>query len=744
MSSCQPQRGVKNIPEELWQEHILPQILGSRADLPAWRHASRFCHGVSNHTPLLDQLRIRHDKALLPFLKTLLDGVLEPVQSAEETLPHLVTERLVQFAQALSAEQVPELVIYLWRTKNIVPLPLFRRIIAVPAVQEMLKQDRHAFVTRFWGILGNPHKVVLFQYLLDDGCYTPSSSFFQSACRHGHTAIAERLLGEEYYDCIDPSEDWNEALWTTCAQGNAAIVRLLLQHPNLEDPNHYHDYQVHHDITMDGDPDEEWHEHSSFDETCKNGHVETLRLLLDDARINPTGNDQWCCGIQLAAERGNLSVVKMLIEDGRHPPDSFVKALAAACKKGQLPVVRCILDDYDVDPSDQKNIAFLMACKHGQLDIVVYLLKDKRVNPTAEGSAGFTSAIENGHMHVVRLLQDDARMGGVGDGIASEAFSKACAKGQVAMVRFLCDPNTGIVNPSANDNDAVIRASANGHSEVVKLLLEDERVDPAARDQEALCAACSISHDEYKSDDEAGDSDKNTGPDDCATQERHHKGATEIVRLLLQDYRVDPGVNENMPLGQACREGHTEIVKLLLAHDGVDPAGDGNYAVIAAAMSGHTEIVRLLLADPRVDPSDQNNNALLSPCQTGYTSVIRLLLADPRVDPTANNHECIANACEGGYPKTVRLLLDDGRADPMAQGNVLRCVTSYCPEAPAVLRMLLADPRVDLSRNDGEDGYKALQLAKKERGPEMVRLLLDSPFGLSLPERTRKEYLRYE
>ena len=42
---------------------------------------------------------------------------------------------------------------------------------------------------------------------------------------------------------------------------------------------------------------------------------------------------------------------------------------------------------------------------------------------------------------------------------------------------------------------------------------------------------------------------------------------------------------------------------------------------------GHTEIVRLLLEDPRVDPSDGGNDVLQMVSENCYLQVVRLLLA---------------------------------------------------------------------------------------------------------------------
>ena len=44
-----------------------------------------------------------------------------------------------------------------------------------------------------------------------------------------------------------------------------------------------------------------------------------------------------------------------------------------------------------------------------------------------------------------------------------------------------------------------------------------------------------------------------------------------------------------------------------------------------ASDKGHTEIVRLLLQDPRVNPADRNNKAIIWASENGHTKIVRLL-----------------------------------------------------------------------------------------------------------------------
>ena len=133
---------------------------------------------------------------------------------------------------------------------------------------------------------------------------------------------------------------------------------------------------------------------------------------------------------------------------------------------------------------------------------------------------------------------------------------------------------------------ALTMAIEGGHAKSVERLIQDPRVDPTAKDNEAVqCAAC--------------------------------YGRTEIVKMLLQDSRVDPSAGDNDAIRWAAINGHAKIVKMLLGNPSVDPSSENNYAIRAAAKYGQTQVVQVLLEDPRVDPSAEDNAAIGSASEDG-------------------------------------------------------------------------------------------------------------------------------
>jgi hypothetical protein len=99
------------------------------------------------------------------------------------------------------------------------------------------------------------------------------------------------------------------------------------------------------------------------------------------------------------------------------------------------------------------------------------------------------------------------------------------------------------------------------------------------------------------------------------------KGRSDLVKLLLTDNRIDPSVDDQLPIRRASWQGHPEVVKLLLADKRVDPSAEDQYAIQFASENGHVEVVKLLLADQRVDIDN-------SPCPSPfiYPEILSLFL----------------------------------------------------------------------------------------------------------------------
>ncbi len=73
-------------------------------------------------------------------------------------------------------------------------------------------------------------------------------------------------------------------------------------------------------------------------------------------------------------------------------------------------------------------------------------------------------------------------------------------------------------------------------------------------------------------------------------------------------------------------------------------------AISLASEYDHVEVVKLLLNDPRVDPSTDDNAAIRFASNYGRVEVVKLLVNDPRVDQSGVNlyHSAI---CRRGWKR---------------------------------------------------------------------------------------------
>lgn len=251
--------------------------------------------------------------------------------------------------------------------------------------------------------------------------------------------------------------------------------------------------------------------------------------------------------------------------------------------------------------------------------MVKFLLLDQRVDPAAKCSCSFSEACQRGHVDVVKLLLSDARVDPTA--LGSTCFSAAC--------------------------------SAPKHSvEVVKLLVDDGRVDCFTRNHLGLQCAC-----------ESGD--------------------ISLVEYLMLHLKLDPVISNSLFV--ACRQGHSHVVKFLLNDPRINLSLGESHCLSAAAAGLHNEgVIDLLLSDPRIDLlGDDLGRACRTAVRSNNVEIVRRLLRDPRVDPNLDNGYLFSRACRKGLVEMVEMLL----ADP-------RVIVDQLPESPISIAASKFDERL--------------------------------------------------
>eukprot|EP01102_Stenamoeba_stenopodia_P000194 TRINITY_DN10154_c0_g1_i2.p1 TRINITY_DN10154_c0_g1~~TRINITY_DN10154_c0_g1_i2.p1 ORF type:complete len:176 (-),score=27.42 TRINITY_DN10154_c0_g1_i2:22-549(-) len=152
------------------------------------------------------------------------------------------------------------------------------------------------------------------------------------------------------------------------------------------------------------------------------------------------------------------------------------------------------------------------------------------------------------------------------------------------------------ISPGYLSNFALRVACSRGQAEIMELLLKDPRTPQIHRDS-ILTIACRNGFTEGVRILLTYGNVRATDEDMFVTVERGHVG---VLKILLQDESLNPGAFNSFAICDATFYGHVECVKLLLQDPRVDPTVDNNYPLRMTWEKNHKEIERLLLEDPRV------------------------------------------------------------------------------------------------------------------------------------------------
>lgn len=264
---------------------------------------------------------------------------------------------------------------------------------------------------------------------------------------------------------------------------------------------------------------------------------------------------EYACKYQLP------TIITMLLNDSSCYLSSLEKRILgnSAAREGRTITLQILLADHRFRIHRNLHDMLSAAIDNGSTTGVRELLAILSIDPSIDNNDYLRSAVDKGLYNIARLLLNDNRVlskaGKLRKFFSEEAdrkderelpIAKSAKEGDTPVVRALLETN----DPSVYDDLPLRLAADKGHTDVVKLLLSDPRVDPTSRQSKALWIAASNGH-------------------------------VEVVSLLLDDGRADPSAADNRAIRLASQHGHIEVVRLLLDDNRVDPSALDNYAIIS-------------------------------------------------------------------------------------------------------------------------------------------------------------------
>lgn len=301
---------------------------------------------------------------------------------------------------------------------------------------------------------------------------------------------------------------------------------------------------------------------------------------------------------------------------------------------------------------------FTAACAEGDLKRVEECLKIDIIDPMANDNLPLRLAIYNRQARVIKKVMADPRVDVSVGGVLAAAV-RAQDVGLTSAV-LGCEK----VNPSSPSNRALSIACRQGGIGVLRLLLADPRVRGNTHSEKLA-------------------------PADAAAQ-----GRAAALRVLLKDNRFNPAYNNNRALTDACSNGRVECVRILLGDGRVDPTALDSRALHMATVMGHLDVIKVLLQDGRADPLRKNSELFRIAVYNNLPKVAKHYLRHTSVDPTLHLDVVFRMVCKRGEFQTLRMLLADKRIDPAVFNN-LAIATSIKYTSRACFRLLVVDPRTD-------------------------------------------------
>jgi len=352
-----------------------------------------------------------------------------------------------------------------------------------------------------------------------------------------------------------------------------------------------------------------------------------LQRLLARGVKEQMGEALWIDIIHRVAVDESGEWLRVLLDCGVDPGIKYSDSwtiLSRAAAAGCVNVVQILVarNDIDVNVLDKTGKGPLsLAARNGHKEVVELLLGHADININSTDHVSRTAlfhAVSNSKTEVVKVLLANPHLElNIPDIYNWTTLYWACGAGLSNMVRLLLADKRTDCNSVAVDLAPLEVAASNGRAETVRILLELDDIDVNKR-----------------------------WPLYSAVNSK----AEEVVKLLLDDERIDAnrGPEGDTPLGLATRGRYVPIIRLLLGRRDVlvnITTGNGETPLCAMAAEGYWPLVQLLLAHPGIDVNLVDYHGytpLISAITRGKFDAAKLLLDDERTDvnfPYGTEHQ---------------------------------------------------------------------------------------------------------
>ncbi|XP_065831398.1 uncharacterized protein [Oscarella lobularis] len=479
---------------------------------------------------------------------------------------------------------------------------------------------------------------------------------------------------------------------------------------------------------------------------CFNGLKNLVKDLISKYMVRVDAMDKkGFTPLMTACEEGHLSIVKLLVPENcfvnsskiqRHRRKTSVKPLHVASFYGHCAIVEYLLDTGAANANEKTN---------GHLSTVQYLCSNQcDVNVENQNKwAALHFASSKGRSAIVEYLVGNSAVdvnGQTNDG--STALMLACEKGHLSTVRILCSYGCDVNVKDQIGRTAFHIASFNGHSDVVKYIVNNcsvnvnEKTNNGSTALRLACQKDNLSTVQFLFSNQC-DATAKSQLGWTALHDASCNGHSSIVEYLVNNCALDVDERTNdgwTALMLACRGGHISSVQFLCSVpcDVNVKNQKGWTALHVASFNGRTDIVKYLVGKCAVNNVDEQaidgSTALILACEKGHLSTVKLLCSN-RCDVNVKEKigwTALHVASFNGHSAIVAYLISSCAASVSEQANngstafMLACQEGHL----STVKFLLSN-YCDVSVKN-QDEWTALHFASFNGHSSVVEYLVDN------------------
>ncbi|XP_052086013.1 serine/threonine-protein phosphatase 6 regulatory ankyrin repeat subunit A-like [Mytilus californianus] len=474
---------------------------------------------------------------------------------------------------------------------------------------------------------------------------------------------------------------------------------------------------------------------NAFIISCMRGYEEIVDLFIS-VGADVDAQNGWFTPLTAACREGHLRTVEILLDNGSNLNETNKNGetpIYTACFGGHYSLVKQLIDKHaDMNKRNRYNRTPLYVCCLSGHESIARLLIEKGAN-VCECSDSLIVASHGGYDKIVEnlILKEDCCINSV-DTSGKTALFIACEEGYTRIVKLIIDNNADIFTVDNDGKTPLHAACYGGHNDIVRMLInKNADVNMLDVDLESpLHKAC-------------------------------RKGSVDLIQTLLE-YGADinhPNRDAHTPLHLAKTEGEIVDERILkpLGEDEIGPNKDSNVKenrkdklqkqdttsnlirngwtpLYEACVQGDIETFKSLIKN-RANVNMQTNFGempLVAACQQGHGFLIKMLLEE-----RADINQALYCAVQKDCDRAVKILLYKGGDLGYKGVDGKSLITLACKHGSIKAIKILSDQGADFTERD-VNGRTLIHVACGTNSVELLQFLIDKGLDLNIPEKNGK------